>query len=934
MSNQIVISSGAKVRNLGGVLTATAGVVSSVGYGTANGVATLDANGKVPLSQLPASVVTYLGTWNAATNTPTLANGTGDIGDLYICNVAGTVNFGAGPITFAVGDWVIYNGSQWQKSAGSSGTVTSVAMTVPTGLSVTGSPITTSGTLALSLSSGYTIPTTSFLSGLVPYTGATQTVDLGSYDLNARGIKINGTAGTGHADFKHQSGTPTGSASSSTLYADTDGDLAWKNDHSYTTTFIGSGNTADRNYTLPNASGTLALTSDISYPVTSVFGRTGAVTAQSGDYTTTQVTEGTNLYYTDARSRGAISLTTTGTSGAATYNSTTGVLNIPNYGTALSDYVTLATTQTISGQKTFSANLYADGGVYLPTAGTSAITILLNIAGTGMTSSGANYIGFNKDNNLYFASSNKFGGVFVNNNTSVQNYFLPDATGTLALTSDIPSLSGYVQNTRTISTTAPLSGGGDLSANRTLSISQANSTTNGFLSSTDWNTFNNKQNALTNPVTGTGTTNTHAKFTGTSTIGNSMLSDDGTTLTSSGATRSNLYLRAASNSFYSQLAFTNGTNGGFGGISYNNSGQYMQFEANSSEWMRLNASGNFSIGNTNDTYKLDVTGTGRFSGDVTLGGSGNPTLNITGSAGAYTSLFYMNAAGGGGSKIFANGGTNTLYLGTNNVERLAITSTGNVGIGTSSPAFKLSVANEMNVGAQGGNDYTYIRGGSGFGSMIRNYYATGAVNNELSGNGNNLFSLVTGNVGIGIAVPTQKLDIYGNACINDQEFRWRTGTDPNHATRFDSTTNGPFMYGYYGAALGHTSAGFARRVIWTDTTNAYNYNNSTTWQTTSDIRIKQNIRPINNALDKICSLNPSHFEFKNKPNKIKTGFIAQEFEQVFPGHVTELENLGEYAEYFEEGEKIKSIDADLIPYLVKAIQEQQAQIEELKAKIN
>ncbi len=43
------------------------------------------------------------------------------------------------------------------------------------------------------------------------------------------------------------------------------------------------------------------------------------------------VTESGNLYYTDARARGAISLTTTGTSGAATYNSTTGVLNIPQY---------------------------------------------------------------------------------------------------------------------------------------------------------------------------------------------------------------------------------------------------------------------------------------------------------------------------------------------------------------------------------------------------------------------------------------------------------------------------------------------------------------------------------------------------------------------------------------------------------------------------
>jgi len=54
--------------------------------------------------------------------------------------------------------------------------------------------------------------------------------------------------------------------------------------------------------------------------------------------------------------------------------------------------------------------------------------------------------------------------------------------------------SSKVPTTRTISTTAPLGGGGDLSANRTLSITQANTSTNGFLSSTDWNTFNGKFN--------------------------------------------------------------------------------------------------------------------------------------------------------------------------------------------------------------------------------------------------------------------------------------------------------------------------------------------------------------------------------------------------------------------------------------------------------
>lgn len=76
----------------------------------------------------------------------------------------------------------------------------------------------------------------------------------------------------------------------------------------------------------------------------------------------------------------------------------------------------------------------------------------------------------------------------VDNDSAVTGTHVDDALNTLD--------TGKVNTTRSISTTAPLSGGGDLSANRTLSISQATTSTDGYLSSTDWNTFNNKQAAL------------------------------------------------------------------------------------------------------------------------------------------------------------------------------------------------------------------------------------------------------------------------------------------------------------------------------------------------------------------------------------------------------------------------------------------------------
>lgn len=84
--------------------------------GNANGYASLDGGGKVPVSQLPASLMEYKGVWNASTNSPTLADGSGDTGDVYRVGTAGTQNLGSGSISFDIGDYVIYNGSIWQKS--------------------------------------------------------------------------------------------------------------------------------------------------------------------------------------------------------------------------------------------------------------------------------------------------------------------------------------------------------------------------------------------------------------------------------------------------------------------------------------------------------------------------------------------------------------------------------------------------------------------------------------------------------------------------------------------------------------------------------------------------------------------------------------------------------------------------------------------------
>lgn len=92
--------------------------------GANNGVAPLDAGGKIASIYLPNSVMEFQGTWDAATNTPTLVDGTGNTGDVYWVTVAGTQNLGSGPQTFAVGDFIIYNASNiWEKSINSNAVV-------------------------------------------------------------------------------------------------------------------------------------------------------------------------------------------------------------------------------------------------------------------------------------------------------------------------------------------------------------------------------------------------------------------------------------------------------------------------------------------------------------------------------------------------------------------------------------------------------------------------------------------------------------------------------------------------------------------------------------------------------------------------------------------------------------------------------------------
>jgi hypothetical protein len=148
----------------GGTMSGVAitGYIPTTEKGVANGVATLDGGGTVPVSQLPAAVLgalSYQGTWNASTNTPTLTSSVGTKGYYYVVNVAGSTNLN-GITDWLVGDWAVFNGSVWQK-VDNTDAVTSVngyTGTVVLTATDVGAVSSVSGTAPVSVATGTTTP--------------------------------------------------------------------------------------------------------------------------------------------------------------------------------------------------------------------------------------------------------------------------------------------------------------------------------------------------------------------------------------------------------------------------------------------------------------------------------------------------------------------------------------------------------------------------------------------------------------------------------------------------------------------------------------------------------------------------------------------------------------------------------------------------------
>jgi hypothetical protein len=193
---------------------------------------------------------------------------------------------------------------------------------------------------------------------------------------------------------------------------------------------------------------------------------------------------------------------------------------------------------------------------------------------------------------------------------------------------------------------------------------------------------------------------------------------------------------------------------------------YMAFEtgtsATSTERMRIDASGNVGIGTTSPATALDLVGEINFSGNTaSFPSNSQPRLYRSGSSvGAYPfdafGHLVIQARGDGSNRdiVFATG--------TAGANKTVITSSGNVGIGTSSPASKIHVsgsgAQEIRLTRTGGGDRSYST--SIGGSLEYN------IRDETAGV-NRLSISTAGNVGIGTSSPTSELTINGGATSTD-----------------------------------------------------------------------------------------------------------------------------------------------------------------------
>ncbi len=390
-----------------------------------------------------------------------------------------------------------------------------------------------------------------------------------------------------------------------------------------------------------------------------------------------------------------------------------------------------------------------------------------------------------------------------------------------------------------------------------------------------------------------------------------------------------------------------------------------------SERMRIDSSGNVDIKSSN----LYLTG----SNDRRI------KLSDSGIAGVSDSNNTVHIRGDDDTLILNNAGNGNMLFQENGTERMRISaSTGNVGIGTTSPARPLHIENAegrlVRLSHTSNPKIEFVDTTNGTSGAY-----LGSEDNELtfetSGQNERMRIDAAGNVGIGITNPQQKLVISDGGGYG---FEFAPNlSSVNHILSFDRSADAyrdfkisanQIILGYGqaasneamridsggGVAIGTTSPdGVSNLTVKSQNSTAgqefvslhhqatsglvyfisfmteasgvdrgyITYNNSTNtvgFTQASDEILKENIRDLTGGLDFIKQIKPRVFDWKEESRgKDQVGFIAQEIETIKPEWVGKKEGL-------------KNIPADLtgtVPYLIKAIQEQQELIDALTTRI-
>ena len=351
------------------------------------------------------------------------------------------------------------------------------------------------------------------------------------------------------------------------------------------------------------------------------------------------------------------------------------------------------------------------------------------------------------------------------------------------------------------------------------------------------------------------------------------------------------------------------------------------------------ATGNVGIGTTDPSTALDIHGTLAFK-------SSGIFINATNAGGDVNSNDLTLTAANASNSIVARAARHIIFQtydpllvpAPDYVERLRINHNGNVGIGTTAPDVKLQVQgtssqitssgeiicirtdtpeyHRLSFGVNSDDEYAWIR-------SVKDGEELPLILQNLGG----------GNVGIGTTDPTGLLEIRRDEDRNSATAHLKimggsglngTGQAVTGSLYIDNggptSTVGKFKISQdiIGGEIHVISSSGGVKLI----------SGGTTWApATSDRRAKENISPLENVLEKVLKLSPSRFDFKEEyGNKDQIGFIAQDVNEVLPEFYIPSETE-------EEMSTVKFSDTATTALLVKAIQEQQQLIEDLKSRI-